>query len=82
MVSCPACGAALNRLGGRDGWAVESAPCGGTNRWVVERRRLATVWACPACEHVQVGRVDVRALLKDPQARARLVAFGAEGVGE
>lgn len=49
---CPACGAALQLLSGRDGWPVVPAFDG---RRVVERRTLANVYACPACEYAHVG---------------------------
>lgn len=51
---CPSCAAALNRLDNRDGFGAELtfAP---VNRWVVERRVVATVYACPSCEHVETG---------------------------
>lgn len=50
---CPSCGAALQVLAGRDGGAV--VPAMGPRGRVVERRILATVYACPRCEFIQAG---------------------------
>lgn len=51
---CPCCNAILNRLTGPDGWPVE--PCVSSHGGKVqERRRLAAVYACPKCDHVEEG---------------------------
>lgn len=49
---CPECGAALQLLAGAEGWSVVPIFDG---RRIVERRQLANVYACPACEFAQVG---------------------------
>lgn len=51
--TCPLCGTTLNRLEGRDGWAVEPTVDTTTRRRVIERRVLAVVYTCPHCEHCE-----------------------------
>lgn len=53
---CPSCAAALNRLDNLDGFGVELTVDELVRRQVVERRVVATVYACPSCEHVEGGR--------------------------
>lgn len=63
-MTCPDCGAGLNLLTGAGGFAVEQClavdargqALPGAPR-VVERRILANVYTCPACEFAHVGPV-------------------------
>lgn len=63
---CPECGAALQVLSGPDGWQVVPVVAvdargqllPGAPR-VEERRTLANVYACPACEFMQAGAVGL-----------------------
>lgn len=49
-MTCPACGAPLNVCGARD--AVEVVPCGTSSGRIEWRARVATVYACSACEFI------------------------------
>ena len=56
-MTCPQCGARLQVLAGRDGFGV--VPAAGEGGRIVERRIMANVYACPACEFVQAGAVGL-----------------------
>jgi hypothetical protein len=62
-VTCPSCGARLQLLTGRDGFGVVPVMAGDDSagpvdgRPSVDRRVVANVYACPACEFVQAGAI-------------------------
>lgn len=55
VLGCPECGARLQRLSGSEGYAVEPVAPALRGGKVFERKRLATIYACRRCEHVQEG---------------------------
>jgi uncharacterized protein YbaR (Trm112 family) len=60
LVACPDCGAALQRIGGQDGYlAVRALDLERRNGTVIERRLLDVVHACPACEYIRSGDCGV-----------------------
>lgn len=56
-MSCPCCGAILNRLVAPDVTVVREVLT--AHRRIVERPVLAVVYACPACEFTQTDRRPV-----------------------
>lgn len=51
---CPQCGAALQRLSGADGWAIDPCIAFGSFR-IIEVKRLHAVYACTRCEYAIAG---------------------------
>jgi hypothetical protein len=64
-MNCPLCSAPLQLLTGGNGYAVALVPVV-DNGWikpgaprVEERRIVANVYACPACEYAQIGSLPL-----------------------
>jgi predicted RNA-binding Zn-ribbon protein involved in translation (DUF1610 family) len=58
---CPECGSTLNRVSGKDGFPVvpsldiDTTTGRMTGRVVMQPLKLNSFFACPSCEHVEMG---------------------------